>query len=363
MNFTYRPTPIRAKTAFIAVAFGLIIGAILIFATGNNPVEIYSALLRGSCGSLFSISSSIRWTTPLIFTGVAAAIAFKGGVFNMGVEGQMYVGGLAAAIVGITFAGVPGYILIPLMMLTSMVVGMIWALPPILAKLYFGSSEVVPCMMLNYITMYLTDYLVHNVFLASGNRGATIKTDMIAKQGQLPKLIPNSNVTVALLIGLFVVAIYWIMIRKSKFGYEFEICGINPHFAKYGGVNVNFTRVAVIMLSGAIAGLGGATEIMGVRLCFESRFVGDFATNGILAALLGSCSPIGTLFGSIFMGFLKAGSLTVERTTSVSRAVAVVIQCTIICFVSAKAFTDFLDWKGFKVFGRKLKEKKEGEAT
>lgn len=356
MNFTYRPTPISLKTAFMAVGFGLLVGAILIFATGNNPVVIYAALLRGSCGSLFAVASSIRWTVPLIFAGVAASIAFKGGVFNMGVEGQMYMGGLAATVVGITFTDLPGYILIPLMLLSSMLVAMLWALPPILAKLYFGSSEVVPCMMLNYVAMYLTDFLVHNVFLAKGNRGATIKTDMIASQGQLTKLMPGTNVTTALLISLAVVVFYWIMIKRSKFGYEFEVCGINPRFARYGGVNVNTSRIGVILLSGAIAGLGGATEVMGVRLCFESRFVGDFATNGILAALLGSCSPVGTLFGSIFMGFLKAGSLTVERTTSVSRAVAVVIQCTIICFVSAKSFAGMLDWKGISLFKRNGKE-------
>ena len=202
--------------------------------------------------------------------------------------------------------------------------------------------------MLNYIAMYLTDYLVHNVFLAGGNRGATIKTDMIAEQSRLTKLIPGSSVSTALLIGLAIVLIYQLIIRKTKFGYEFEICGINPRFARYGGVDVNKTRIGVILLSGAIAGLGGATEIMGVRYCFESRFVGDFATNGILAALLGSCSPAGTLLGAAFMGFLKAGSLTVERTTSVSRAVAVVIQCTIICFVSAKSFAAILDLKAFR---------------
>ena len=360
MNFTYRPTPISVKTALMAVAFGLLVGAVLIFATGNNPIVIYAALLRGACGSMFALASSIRWTVPLIFAGVAASIAFKGGVFNMGVEGQMYMGGLAAAIVGITFRDLPGYVLIPFMFLASMLVGMIWALPPILAKLYYGSSEVVPCMMLNYVAMYLTDYLVHNVFLASGNRGATIKTDMIAEQGQLTKLIPGTNVTTALLISLAVVAFYWIMIKRSKFGYEFEVCGINPRFAKYGGVNVNTARIGVILMSGAIAGLGGATEIMGVRLCFESRFVGDFATNGILSALLGSCSPLGTLFGAVFMGFLKAGSLTVEWTTSVSRAVAVVIQCTIICFVSAKAFAGMLDWKRLPFIRHNVKE---GEAS
>ncbi len=356
MNFTYRPTPISAKTAIMAVAFGLLVGAALIFATGNNPVVIYAALLRGSCGSTFALASSIRWTIPLIFAGVAAAIAFKGGVFNMGVEGQMYMGGLAATIVGITFRDLPGIVLIPAMLLTSMIVGMIWALPPILAKLYYGSSEVVPCMMLNYVAMYLTDYLVHNVFLAGGNRGATIKTDMIAEQGRLVKLIPGTSVSAALLLGLAVVLFYWVMIRRTKFGYEFEMCGINPRFAKYGGVNVDSTRIGVILLSGAIAGLGGATEIMGVRYCFESRFVGDFATNGILAALLGSCSPVGTMFGSVFMGFLKAGSLTVERSTSVSRAVAVVIQCTIICFVSAKSFANILDRKYWKSFDRKAKK-------
>lgn len=348
MNFTFRPTPISLKTALSAIFFGLLIGALLILATGNNPIEIYQALIRGACGSSFAISSSIRWTVPLLFSGIAAALAFKGGIFNMGIEGQMYMGGFTAAVVGITCGNLPKPILLPLMLLSSMLAGLIWALPPIIAKIYYGRSEVVPCMMLNYIAIYFTDYMVHNHFLASGNRGATIKTDLIAANGQFTKLIPGTSVTTTLIFGLAVVALYWIMLKKTKFGYEMEICGINPHFAKYGGINVNTVRFGTILLSGALAGLGGATEIMGVRLCFESKFVNDFATNGLLSALLGSCSPVGTMFGATFMGFLKAGSLTVERTTVVSRAVAVVIQCTIICFVSAKSFADVFSLKGLR---------------
>lgn len=349
MNFTFRPTPISLKTALSAVLFGLLVGALLILATGNNPIVIYQALIRGACGSSYALSSSIRWTVPLLFSGIAAALAFKGGVFNMGIEGQMYMGGFTAAVVGITCSGLPKVVLLPLMMLASMAAGLIWALPPMIAKVYYGRSEVVPCMMLNYIAIYFTDYMVHNHFLASGNRGATIKTDIIPEAGQFTKLIQGTSVTTTVLVGLAVVALFWILMKKTCLGYEMEMCGINPRFAKYGGINVNRIRFATILLSGALAGLGGATEIMGVRLCFESKFVNDFATNGILAALLGSCSPMGTMFGAAFMGFLKAGALTVERTTVVSRAVAVVIQCTIICFVSAKSFANLFR---AKVFGR-----------
>ena len=345
MNFTFRPTPISLKTALSAVFFGLVVGAVLILATGNNPLEIYQALIRGACGSRFAISSSIRWTVPLLFSGTAAAIAFKGGVFNMGIEGQMYMGGFAAVVVGLTFSTLPKFILLPLMLLASMAAGLIWALPPMISKVYYGRSEVVPCMMLNYIAIYLTDFFVHNYFLASGNRGATIKTDIIPAAGQFTKLMKGTSVTTTVFFGLLVVAMFYVLIKKTRFGYELEMCGINPRFAKYGGVNVNKVRFCTILLSGALAGLGGATEVMGVRMCFESKFVNDFATNGILAALLGSCSPTGTLIGAMFMGFLKAGALTVERTTVVSRAVAVVIQCTIICFVSAKSFAG--------IFGRK----------
>jgi len=272
----------------------------------------------------------------------------------------MYVGGFAAVVVGLTCGHLPKVILLPLMMLASMVAGMLWSLPPIIAKVYYGRSEVVPCMMLNYIAIYFTDYMVHNHFLASGNRGATIKTDIIAEAGQFTKLMKGTSVTTTVFLGLAVVLLYWIIIKKTRFGYELEMCGINPRFAKYGGINVNAVRFGTIMLSGALAGLGGATEIMGVRFCFESKFVNDFATNGTLAALLGSCSPLGTLFGASFMGFLKAGSLTVERTTDVSRAVAVVIQCTIICFVSAKSFAHLFSFKGLsKIGSRKIASKEE----
>ena len=348
MNFTFRPTPISLKTALSAVFFGLVVGAVLILATGNNPVLIYQTLIKGACGSRFAISSSIRWSVPLLFSGTAAALALKGGVFNMGIEGQMFIGGFAATVVGLTFDTLPKPVLLPLMMLAGMAGGLLWALPPILAKVYYGRSEVVPCMMLNYIALYFTTYMVHNHFLATGNRGATIKTDIIPAAGQFTKLMRGTSVTTTVFVALAIVLLFLVTMKTTRFGYELEVCGINPRFAKYGGINVNRVRMGTILLSGAIAGLGGATEIMGVRMCFESAFVNDFATNGILAALLGSCSPIGTMVGALFMGFLKAGSLTVERMTNVSRDVAVVIQCTIICFVSAKSFANLFDLKQLK---------------
>lgn len=342
MNFEYSQQPINIRTALIAIISGILIGFILIAAFGYNPIDVFSTLLNGAFGSGKNIATSLRWATPLMFTGVAAAMSFRGGMFNFGIDGQLYFGSLAGTIVGLTFPQLPAYLLIPLMMIASMVFGGLWALIPALIRTRLNGSEVVPALMLNYVAIHLTDYIVHYHFLASGTHGDSLKTDRVAEQALFSPLVRGYQITAAVFIGLFVVLLFWWIMRKTKLGYSISLTGISPEFARYGGVDVDRIRILVMVLSGALAGLGGLVEIISMRWRFESGFAPSFGQDGILAALLGNSSPLGTLIGTIFMGALKSGSLAVERYTDVSRTLATIIQGVITCFVSARLISKYI---------------------
>ncbi len=350
MNFDFKQKPIGIRTVSMAILLGTFVGYIMVSAFGYHPNEIFGTLIKGAFGSPKAIASSLRWSAPLMFTGVAAAIAFKGGMFNFGLDGQIYIGGLAGTITGLIFINLPGILLIPLMMTVSMIFGAAWALLPAYIRVKLGGSEIVPALMMNYIAVHLTDFLVHYYFLASGTNGDSLKTERIAPQAQFSNLIQGYPITAAIFIGLTVVLIFWFLMKKSKLGYQILMTGENDAFARYGGIRTDYIRTSVMLISGAIAGLGGIVEIMAVRWRFESGFAPSYGNDGILAALLGSSTPAGTLLGALFMGSLKSGSLAVERYTDVSRAFASVIQGIIICFISARLISKYLGWKSLQTW-------------
>jgi len=232
--------------------------------------------------------------------------------------------------------GVPKPLHIFLCIVAGAIGGAMWALIPAISKVYFGASEMVVTLMTNYVAMYITDYLVKYHFLAGGAFGSTLVTKEIEDTAKLTKLWSNMSAHTGILFGLLMVFLFWIILNKTKLGYEVHISGINPKFARYGGVSVNKVRMSVILISGAIAGIGGSVEVMGYLYKFMSRFSPDFGFDGLAVALLGGNTPFGVLLGAVFIGIIKAGSLQVERATAVSRSLAMIIQGIIITFVSCK---------------------------
>ena len=200
MNFEFRQKPIGLRTALAAVLTATVIGFILVAAFGYQPLEIFSTLLMGIFGSWKNVATSLRWATPLMFTGTAAALGFRGGMFNFGIDGQLYVGSLAATVVGIVCPNLPGAVLVPLMMLTGMLFGALWAFLPAFIRVKLNGSEIVPALMLNYVAIYLTDYLVHYFFLASGTNGDSLKTERIAQQAQFSPMFKGYQLTAAIFI-------------------------------------------------------------------------------------------------------------------------------------------------------------------
>ena len=346
MNFEFRQRKIKPSIIALSICIGLVLGTVFVLLGGYNVLEVYSYLIRGSLGSVSALSSTIRWTTAFLLCGIASGIAFKGGMFNMGTEGQLYMGAISATLVGIYCKGLPAIAHIPLCMLAGMAAGAIWASIPALLRVYWKTSEIVVTLMMNYIAINFTSFLVKEYFLTTGVFGDSLTTDELAATARFP-VFGGSPISFGFILGTLLVIAYILFFTKSKRGFEIKVSGVNPDFAKFSGISVNKVRISVMLMSGMVAGLAGAAEIMGVQGRFLSGFSPDFGTSGMLVALLGNSSGIGIYISAIFMGILKAGSLTLERSAGVSRALAVVIQALIICFVSVKTL---------KVFDFKKKE-------
>lgn len=346
MNFEFRQRKIKPSIIALSICIGLVLGTVFVLLGGYNVLEVYSYLVRGSLGSVSALSSTIRWTTAFLLCGIASGIAFKGGMFNMGTEGQLYMGAISATLVGIYCKGLPAIAHIPLCILAGMVAGAIWASIPALLRVYWNTSEIVVTLMMNYIAINFTSFLVKEYFLTTGVFGDSLTTDELAATARFP-VFGGSPISFGFILGTLLVIAYILFFTKSKRGFEIKVSGVNPDFAKFSGISVNKVRISVMLMSGMVAGLAGAAEIMGVQGRFLSGFSPDFGTSGMLVALLGNSSGIGIYISAIFMGILKAGSLTLERSAGVSRALAVVIQALIICFVSVKTL---------KVFDFKKKE-------
>lgn len=346
MNFEFRQRKIKPSIIALSICIGLVLGTVFVLLGGYNVLEVYSYLIRGSLGSVSALSSTIRWTTAFLLCGIASGIAFKGGMFNMGTEGQLYMGAISATLVGIYCKGLPAIAHIPLCILAGMAAGAIWASIPALLRVYWNTSEIVVTLMMNYIAINFTSFLVKEYFLTTGVFGDSLTTDELAATARFP-VFGGSPISFGFILGTLLVIAYILFFTKSKRGFEIKVSGVNPDFAKFSGISVNKVRISVMLMSGMVAGLAGAAEIMGVQGRFLSGFSPDFGTSGMLVALLGNSSGIGIYISAIFMGILKAGSLTLERSAGVSRALAVVIQALIICFVSVKTL---------KVFDFKKKE-------
>lgn len=336
MNFEFRQRKVKPSMIALSICIGLVLGTIFVLIGGFSVSKVYASLIKGSVGSLSAWASTIRWSTAFLICGIASGIAFKGGMFNMGTEGQLYVGALFATLVGVYIKGLPAIVHIPICILTGMVAGAIWASVPAFLRVYWNTNEIVVTLMMNYIAINLTSFLVKEYFLTTGIFGDSLTTDELLPSAKFP-VFGKSPISFGFVLGIVLVLLFILFFNKTRKGFEIRVSGFNPDFARYSGISVNRVRTSVMLMSGAVAGLAGAAEIMGVQGRFLSGFSPDFGTSGMLVALLGNSDGIGIFVSSLFMGMLKAGSLTLERSAGVSRALAVVIQALIICFISVKS--------------------------
>lgn len=317
----------------IAVFAALLIGSILLMFINVSPLEAYKYLIFANFSSLYNFSEIFVKSTPIILTGLAFTFAFRTGLFNIGGEGQMFVGAIAAVYVGLKTGHLSPFITIPLCLIAAIIVGAIWGIIPGILKGIFGSSEIIITIMFNYVALYLVSYVVDKPLREAS--GFYPQTDLIGENAFLPYIIPKTRLHIGFLVAVILVVLVYIILWKTPFGYRLRAVGHNPDGAEYSGINIKRNIIISLAISGALAGVAGFTEINGIHHRLLDNFSKDVGFDGIAAALLGGASPFGVLVSSLLLGLLKTGANAMQRGVGVPANIVNIIQALIIILVLA----------------------------
>lgn len=320
-------------TALIAVGLGLLAGALLMLVTGNNPILGFIYLFSGGLMNIERIGNTLATATPLIFTGLSVAFAFKTGLFNIGGAGQMLIGGLCATVVGLTLAW-PKPLLLPVVILAAALGGALWGLVPGLLKAKFNVHEVVCAIMMNWIAYWSVYYIIPGYF-----KGPYLETESrripaaaSLKVEWLTKLFNGSYLNLGFLLALVVVIIIAYILDRTTLGYELKAVGFNRYASEYAGIKAERNIILSMVIAGACAGLGGASFYVGYASNMQIGVLPSQGFDGMAVSLLGANSPWGVFLAAIFFGILHSGKGFMNAMTHVPPEIADTIIATIIYF-------------------------------
>ncbi|HSW43424.1 MAG TPA: ABC transporter permease [Patescibacteria group bacterium] len=295
------------------------------FASGD-PAQITSAFKP--------VSESLLAATPLIFAGLAVALGFRSGLFNIGAEGQLHLGAILATWIGFSFVGLPFWIHLPLAVLGGFIGGALWGFIPGFLKARTGAHEVIVTIMLNYVAFRFLDWILRQPFFQRPGRADPVSA-IVEPSAAIPVIIEGLRVNWGFMLALAAAAfVSWLLFR-STLGFEFRAVGLNPSAARYAGMNISRTLIVTMAICGGLAGLAGATEILGVTRTLMPGFSPGYGFDGIAIALLGSSSPLGVVLAALLFGVLRAGATPMQAATGIPIDLVVVIQALVIVFVAA----------------------------
>ncbi len=344
----------------IAVIAAFIVGGIFVLLIGDDPILTYQLLIGSALSWPDGIGYTLFYATPLIFTGLAVAVAFRCGLLNIGAEGQLYVAAFAAAWVGLKFGGtvaaagpsainyswasLPAFLLVPLACLAAILMGALWGAIPGFLKARFGSHEVINTIMMNFIAVALVSYFTQYYYKVPGD--PIMQTAEVGAAAHIPRLgsfipgIPDRlPLNIGFILAIIACVLVYIFLWKTKWGYEVRATGANPSAAEYGGISVRKQIVLVMAISGALAGMVGINEVLGYRYRYYEGFSASYGFFGIAVALLGRNHPIGVFLAAILFGMLIRGGIFVDAFTDhVSKDIVEILQAVVILFVACEAF-------------------------
>jgi ABC-type uncharacterized transport system permease subunit len=327
----------------IALVISAIVGGLLVLAMGQDPLQIYEVLISGSLVGVPNLMVTLQMTTPLLFTGLAVSIAFRAGLWNIGVEGQLLVGAFFAGLVG-WLAPFPTFLHVPLTLIAAMAGGALWAAIPAFLRIKLNVNELVVCLMLNPIALLLTGFFAIHVFKAPG---PTNKLPDVLETAILPQFSLFSQANWGVFIALGCCAIFTVVNNATIRGFEWKIMGLNPTFAYYGGIDVPRRALWAMLISGAVAGLGGAEEVMGVYGAFFDNFSPGYGFDGIAVAMLANFNPIGVVAAAGLFGALDSGGAVLQMTTGSSKYLVEVLQFLTVLILAAR-----FSWEWLRAGGR-----------
>ncbi|MEC5222190.1 ABC transporter permease [Bacillus atrophaeus] len=319
----------------IAIILGLSAGAVIMLASGYSVVSGYSALWNGIFGEIYYIGETVRQVTPYILSGLAVAFAFRTGLFNIGVEGQLLVGWTAAVWVGTAFDS-PAYIHLPLALITAAAAGGLWGFIPGFLKARFYVHEVIVTIMMNYIALHVTNYLISNVMTDNQDKTEKIHESASLRSPFFEQITDFSRLHWGILVALLAAVLMWFIINKTTKGFELRAVGFNQHASQYAGMSVRKNIMTSMLISGAFAGLAGAMEGLGTfgYAGVKGAFTG-VGFDGIAVALLGGNTALGVVLAACLLGGLKVGALNMPIESGVPTEVVDIVIAIIILFVAS----------------------------
>lgn len=333
---------INALMPVLAALAALAVGAIILILLGTNPMAAYASLLEGAFGSGNALADTLVKATPLLLVAVGICIAFRGGVLNIGGEGQLIVGAISGTVIGLSFPDSPGYIIIPAAMLAGFASGAVWGGIPGVLKAFFNVNEILSTIMLNAIAVQGMNYLLRETLIDPAQAELASKipqTARLAIQFDLPRLIPTRlhlGTGIAIISAILVFIFLW----KTSIGYRIRAVGLSPDASRYAGINVKRYIVLAMLLSGAFCGLAGAIQVYGLhhRMFTDGSatgFTGSAGFNGIVVALFGQLHPLGAIPASFLFGALIVGANKLQRAMQVPSAFITALNGLVVIFVVA----------------------------
>ena len=339
----------------LAIFTALIIGGLIIMLTSGDfarlasgtplgdlkVVQAYAGLLRGAFGTPQAIATTLIKATPYIFAGLAVALAFKCGLFNIGAEGQIALGALCSAFVGYSLQGVPIWIHLPLTLSAGIVGGAFWGALPGALKAFTGAHEVITTIMFNYLALQFVQLMLSGPMKDKNPAIVVSQTPKLPQSAWLPMLVPNLGLHSGVILGLITAVLIWFFLWKTTWGFEIRTVGANPNAARYAGISVARNIILAMAISGGLGGLGGAVEVTGVDLqgtrYLALGFSSGYGFDAIAVALLGRSHPAGVVAAALLFGALRAGTRQMQSASEIPGDIISVIQALILLFVAADA--------------------------
>jgi ABC-type uncharacterized transport system permease subunit len=316
-----------AVVAILAVLITMLITAGFFLIAGASPLAAFGQFFINPLTSQFGVLEVLVAATPLLFTGAAVAIAFRAGFWNIGVEGQLLLGAIAAAGLGQHLDGVPWFVAVPAMIAVGALAGAMWALVPALLRVRLGIDEVVTTLLLNPVALLLVEALVHGPWK---DPRATSQSPPIASVAEFPHLIAKSRLQFAFVLGLVVIGVAWYVLSRTPAGLRLRAVGLSPHAARFAGINVERTLLRVALISGAIAGLAGVSEVAGVQHRLSTSSASGFGYTGIVVAMVGGLTMPGVLLSALFLGDLVVGASSAARALQIPSQLGAVVEGTLL---------------------------------
>jgi len=316
-----------------AILLSLLVGAIFILIIGKNPITAYAALIKGAFGDLFSIGETLENTTPLILTGLAVAFAFRTKLFNIGAEGQFLIGALAATWVGVNLP-LPPVIHLIIALSAGFIAGGLWGGIAGLLKATRGVHEVISTIMLNFIALFFASYMVSGPMKEVSELDIP-QTAKVLPSAQLMKILPPSRLSAGIIVALLAAGFIWWLLWKTTVGYKVRAVGLNPFAAEYAGIKPNYNMLLAMLISGGLAGLGGAIMITGLFYRYQHGFEPGYGFTAIAVSLVGGNNPPGVVLAALLFATLSQGALGMQNMAGVPQDTVLIIQALVIFFVAA----------------------------